>query len=305
MTKVMKMKKILFVALFLVASLKITLAQVKLSFNPEKGAKYEYQMETIQNIKQSVMGQEIPMETEVNMTYLIEIKDKTPQEVHVHFVYQDLAYTVSNPMMKMKYDSKNPAENPSEMERTYERAFSNLINKPFLAVITPDGTIKSVTKLDADTESTTNATSANWQIDAQIAAQINQQFSGDAMKNILEQSFKIYPANAVKIGDNWNIESMATMNNINTSVKTKYTLKEINRNIATAIVEADIEMNPETVMEGKLAGTQVGTMTIDIETGLPVTNDMSQNVLGLVKAQGMEMQMELTGKIKGSIKKIK
>ena len=304
MTKVMKMKKILFVALFLVLGLEITLAQVKLSFNPEKGAKYEYQTEMIQNIKQSVMGQEIPMETEVNMTYLIEIKDKMPQEIHVHFAYKDIAYIISNPMMKMKYDSKNPADNPSEIDRTLERVFRNLINKPFLVVITPDGTVKSVTELDAGTENTT-VTSSNWQVDAQIVTQINQQFSGDAMKSTFEQLFKIYPTNTVKVGDSWNIENMTTMNNMSTNVKTRYTLKEISRNIATVIVESDMEMDPGTVMEGKLAGTQIGTMTIDTETGLPLTNDMSQNVLGLVKAQGMEVQMEMTGKVKGSIKELK
>ena len=41
----MKMKGFFFAALFLTSGLTIVPAQVKLSFNPAKGAKYEYQTE--------------------------------------------------------------------------------------------------------------------------------------------------------------------------------------------------------------------------------------------------------------------
>jgi predicted RNase H-related nuclease YkuK (DUF458 family) len=115
----------------------------------------------------------------------------------------------------------------------------------------------------------------------------------------------MYPDNAVKAGDSWNIEITAMISNMNTSVKTKYTLKEISGNIAAVAVESDMEMNPGMGMEGKLAGTQTGTITIDTETGLPLTSDMLQNITGVVKAQGMDVQMEMTSKIKGSIKEIK
>ena len=219
----MKIKRILFTGLLLILGLTVASAQIKLSFNPEKGKKYEYQTEVIQNIKQNLMGQEVPMEMKISITCLMEIKDKTSQEAQVQFTYQDVAYIISSPMMKMEYDSKNPVENPSEIDKALERAFSNLINKQFLMVIAPDGSVKSVTAVDAVAENAANTSAANWQVDAQIAAQINQQFSGDAMKNMFEQSFKMYPANAVTAGDSWNIEGTTTINNMNTSLKTKYT----------------------------------------------------------------------------------
>jgi len=286
------MRRKLFAGLFFMLGLTAVSAQINLSFNPEKGAKYEYQTEMIQNIKQSVMGQEIPVEMEVNMRYLMEIKDKTPQETHVQLTYQDIVYVISNPMMNMRYDSENPA-------------VRNLINKSFLMVVAPDGSVKSVTEIDNVAESPTNTSGANWQVDAQVVAQLNQQFSGDAVKDMLEQSFKMYPANAVRAGDSWNMDNTTTINNMNTSVKTKYTLKEISGNIATIAIESDMVMTVGAGMEGTIAGTQTGTMTIDTRTGLPVTSDIAQNIAGLVKAQGMDVQVQLTGKVKTSIKEIK
>jgi len=286
------MRRKLFAGLFFMLGLTAVSAQINLSFNPEKGAKYEYQTEMIQNVKQSIMGQEIPVTMEINVSYLMEIKDKTPQETHVQLTYQDIVYVISNPMMNMRYDSENPA-------------VRNLINKSFLMVVAPDGSVKSVTEIDNVAESPTNTSGANWQVDAQVVAQLNQQFSGDAVKDMLEQSFKMYPANAVRAGDSWNMDNTTTINNMNTSVKTKYTLKEISGNIATVAIESDMVMTVGAGMEGTIAGTQTGTMTIDTRTGLPVTSDIAQNIAGLVKAQGMDVQVQLTGKVETSIKEIK
>ena len=298
----MKIKRFFFTTLFLMSGLSIIPAQVKLAFNPSKGAKYEYQTEMIQNIKQSFMGQEMPIETEMNVTYLMEIREKTTQEAQVQVTYSDVAYIVSSPMMKMGYDSKNPIENPSEMDQILAKMFSNMIGQSFMLLIASDGSVKSVTGMDAISENMIKAVSANGQMALQLGASMRQQFSDDAMKSSFEQSFKIYPANVVKAGDSWNTDYTMTMNNMNTNVKTKYILKDVSRNMATVAAESDIEMSASVEMEGKLTGTQTGTMIVDARTGMPVTSDMSQNIKGAVKTQGIDVQMELVSKAKTSIK---
>ena len=300
----MKMKRIVFTGLFLISGLTITSAQIKLSFNPEKGKKYEYQTEMIQKVKQSVMGQEIPVEMEMNMTYLMEIKDKTPQEIRMQVTYREVAYILSNPMMKMGYDSKNPVENPSEMDQMLSDIFGVLIDKPFIIVIAPDGSVNSVTGLDAIAESMGNA-AGDGQIAVQIAAQLKQQFSDAALKNMFEHSFKIYPTNAVKVGDSWNMESTMVMNNMNANYKARYTLKEVSKNTATIAVDSDIEMEMGEGMEGKLVSTQSGTMLVDIKTGISVSGEVTQNIKGTIKAQGFDIQMDMNNKTKTFIKEVK
>jgi len=84
--------------------------------------------------------------------------------------------------------------------------------------------------------------------------------------------------------------------------KTKYTLKSVSKNMATITVEGEIEMNPGEGMEGKISGTQTGTMIVDTKTGLPVINNVFQNMKGAYKMQGMEMQQEIRANTKTSIK---
>ena len=301
----MKMKRIVFAALFLVSGLTITPAQVKLSFNPEKGKKYEYQTAVIQNIKQNVMGQDVPVEMEMSTTYLMEIKDKTPQEITVQFTYNEVAYIVSSPMMKMGYDSKSPVENPSNIDQMLGKMFDKMIGQSAMVVIAPDGSVKSLSGMDAIGESMVGAIAGDGQMIAQLGAQMKQQFNDDAMKSSFEQMFKMYPEKAVKAGESWTVENTTMMNNMNTDLKTKYTLKSVSKNIATIAVAGEIEMNPGAGMEGKLTGTQTGTVTVDTKTGVTVTSDVSQNMKGTFRVQGMDMQMELTAKAKTSIKEVK
>jgi hypothetical protein len=75
--------------------------------------------------------------------------------------------------------------------------------------------------------------------------------------------------------------------------------------MATIAAESDLEMNPGTAMEGKISGTQTGTMTVDVKTGMPVASNLSQNMKGSIKVQGMEVQMELTAKTKTTVKEVK
>ena len=297
------MKNFVFAGLFLVSGLTIVPAQqVKLSFNPEKGKKYEYQTETVQNVKQNVMGQEIPVEMEMNTKYLMEIKDKTPQETTVQLTYEEMVYIISSPMMKMGYDSKNPVENPSDIDQMFSKMFDQMIGQSIVVVIAPDGSVKSVTGMDAIGESMVSAIAADGQMIAQLGAQMKQQYNDDAMKNMFEQMFKIYPENAVKAGNSWNINTSMMVNNMITDLKTKYTLKSVSKNMATIAVNGEIEMNPGAGMEGIITGTQTGTMTVDTKKGLPVASNVSQNMTGAIKVQGMEVQMELITKSKTTIK---
>ena len=277
-------------------------AQVKLSFNPDMGTKYEYHMESVQNIKQNVMGQDMLIETEIGGTYLMEIKNKTPQEIHVQLTYLDFTFVVSSAMMNISYNSKKPIENPSEMEQMFGKIFNTLIDKPFTVVFAPDGSVKSVTGMEAIIKNMLNAVSADGQIATQMGAQMSQQFNDEAMKNMFGQSFYFYPNKTVKIGESWDMGNTTLMNNMNLDINTKNTLKELKTNIATIEVTGDVDMDME---GGKLTGKQTGTMIVDTVTGMPLTGDISQNIKGTIKTQGIDIHMEMISKVKTSAKVIK
>jgi len=299
------MKKFLLAGLLFLSSLAVGSEPIKLSFNPEKGAKYEYRIEMTQNVKQNIMGQDVPMETKMNTMFLMEIVDKTAQEIQMQVAYQELEYLLSSKVMKIKYNSKSKVKNPTKMEEMFDKMFSALIGKPFRAAVSPDGSVTSVIGVDAISENMLRAVADDGPQAAQAGAAMKQQFSDAAVKDMFEKSLKIYPSYEIKTGDSWNSEIAGAMNNMNTSVKTKYTLKEVKGNRATIAVESDIKMDPDESMEGRLAGTQTGTQIIDTKTGMLISGNVSQNVKGSLEAQGVSSQMELITKVKTSIKEVK
>jgi hypothetical protein len=58
-------------------------------------------------------------------------------------------------------------------------------------------------------------------------------------------------------------------------------------------------------MEGKVAGTQTGTMSVDTETAIPAASDLSQNLKGVITTMGMDVEMELVTITKTVTKTVK
>ena len=299
------MKRVVAAVVFFVSIFTIS-AQTTLSFNPEKGAKYEYHTEMVQNIKTTVMGQEVPAEIKMDMMYLMEVKDKSEQESTVQFTFSEIAYIVSSLYMKMEFDSKNPNESPSDIDLMLSKMFKEMLGKSFTAVINTDGSVESVSGMEAIGESMTNAIARDGQMIAQLGAHMKEQFNDAAMKNMFETSFKVYPANPVRTGNSWDIENAVTMNNLNVMYKSKYTLRSVSRNVATVAVDTKIEMNPEAgIVEGSnISGTQTGTLTIDTRTGMILTGNVTANMKGAMRTSGMDVQMVLDTKTKTSTKMI-
>ncbi len=300
------MKRIVFAMLLLLLSLTFVSAQVKLSFNPQENTKYEYQIEVVQNIKQSVGERVLPIEENLTMKYQMFVKSKNAKETIAQFTCQDISYLLSSPMFKMGYDSKKAAENPTELDKIHEKIFGSVIGKAFSASIAPDGSVNSVTGIDAITEGITQAVASYGEMGSELAASTVSQWIGeDAIKGMLEQSLKIYPVTAVKSGDSWNIESNYGISNKKSAIKNGYTLKDIKNDAVVIDVDATIGLEPGGGLEGRLAGTQSGILLVDVKTGIPTLSDLALNVKGSVKSARMgnaEMLMEMIAKMKTTIK---
>ncbi len=300
----MKIKMTFFTILCFAGSLCVT-AQTNLSFNPEKGAKYLYQQKMAQTINQTMMGQNIAMEQDMDFDYEMNIREKSTDGIQAQLLYKDMEYYLSSPMMKMAYSSKNPVETPSDMDKMLGKMFGCLIGKPFSMQIASDGSVKSVSGMDVIVDEMVKAAGpSDGQIAAQTAASMKQQFSDEAMKRMFEQSLKIYPPKAVKTGESWDAEQTYSASGMSTTSKTKYTLKEVKKNIAVVDFESTIEMKPATSgMGGKLAGTQTGVIQIDVKTGMPVSSDAIQAIKGTVSTNGMDISMSIDSKIKTTVTK--
>jgi hypothetical protein len=299
----MKTKKTLLFIICCAAGLSAS-AQVKLSLNPAKGAKYQYRTEMVQNITQTVMGQTIPMEQEMTFVYDMNIKEKDSQVIEAEFIYREVYYLLSSAMMKMAYDSKNPVENMSETDKMMAKIFGVLIGKPFNVSFTADGSVLSVSGMDTIMEDVVKAVADDGQIASQIVSALQQQFGNEPIGKSFEQSFKIYPDRKIKVGDSWETQQTVVISGMTTETKSTYTLKSLKKNVASAEVVSSMVLKP-IGMEGTIAGEQTGTMEIDVKTGLPLTGNITQNIKGTLTTQGVEVSMNISSQIKTSTSEIK
>jgi hypothetical protein len=298
-----KRKRLVCASLYLMSCLTITLAQEKLSFSPELGAKWEFQTDVVQNIKQTANGREMSREEKVVTTYLMSIKNRNAKETEVQLTYQDISYMMTSPMAVWGYDSKKPFENPTNrdgsneriasLDKMHERIFGSAIGKTITVAIAPDGSVNSVSGIETVAESITQAIANDGEMGAYLSStMIDQFFTENAVKELIEQSWKIYPVADVKVGDTWNMENKwGEVPNMITNTKSQCALKHHGGGIALVGVEATVEVD---ITGGKLTGNQSGNLQINLKKGMPDWSLWTRNIKGDVVSMGMNMVMEVT-----------
>jgi len=209
-------------------------------------------------------------------------------------------------MSNMKYDSKNPQENPSEIDMTIAEMFDSFIGKSFQAHIASNGVVNSISGIDEMFDGIQKTiSSSKGQVASQISASMKQSFSDEAMKATLEQSFKIYPDNEVNIGDSWSVKLSFSIASMVSEMENIYTLKSISGNIAFIDLVSSFSASPTVGMSGELGGTQKGTLEMDIKTGMPLKSNIVQDLKGNLSIQGYDIVMNVVSKVDLSTQVIK
>lgn len=293
------MKRFLFVSLLLTLFLASS-AQVKLSFNPEKGKKYEYKVEMLQNIDTEVMGQSVAIEMLVGGTYWMELIKKTEEELHMQTTYKDFSMAVKVPMQNISYDSKQVDENSSDtMHKAMAGIFDSLIDKSFIIVFGTDGTVKSVEGMDAILEDMMKSIDNSGNEAMKIT--ISQQFNDESIRKSFEQLTDFYPKEAVKVGETWtrtNFMDIGTGSQ-DIQINSNYKLIELKENVAKIEIVGDIDMDIE---GGKMEGMQTGTLLIDAISGMPISSDIMQDSGGTISTQGIDVHMKAKSAVKNSVR---
>jgi hypothetical protein len=273
-------------------------AQVKLSFNPEKGETYSYLFKMEQIGKQTVNGQEIPINTSMDMLLAMDVTEKSSSEVRVTNVYKELALSVVTPMTTINYNSKNPADDLPEPEKLISQIMGSLIAKTLNVVFEPDGSVKSISgfqEIVAEIQKNTNPAAQ------QMSTMLLQSFSDEAMKKMFEQSFNFYPQKEIKAGDTWESDFSFAVAGINSDTKNTYTLQSVKDNTALIDVISVSAMKPEA--ESDLSANAKGEITLDIKTGMLESSAMTQTINGKLNMQGAEIVIDIVSKATISLQK--
>jgi len=288
------MKKLSFFLVVLILTTCKVEKKVLLQLNFKEGKHYGLLMTTDQKISQEIQGQKMELDQTMKIGLdfnVVRVLDNGDAEIEV--TYKRTGYRFYNPMIgTFEYDSDNP---PAKIPPP-ALGFAALIGKGFTIVISPKGEVRELRGLDQmlaqvvnDLDLPPQAASAR----EQIVAALKKQFGDDATKEMLGQTFNIFPPDSIPIGGTWRkrIEMRSVYPMV---IDARYTLQSIKENEAHISLSAEIGSNPKTspltfggmTMEYQFSGKMEGELVLDLESGLTKSGRTNQVFSGEMKITG-------------------
>ena len=109
----------------------------------------------------------------------------------------------------------------------------------------------------------------------------------------------MYPKDPVKIGENWSVSNTSVnMNGLKMNVNIKYTLEDVNNNIATVSVDGVINgkgdiVNGSTTIRMEMNGTEKGALSVYLNDGHLKNGAYTMDVNGNMDVGGQKMPLTM------------
>ncbi len=252
------------------------------------GAKYQVKSYTKASITQEAMGQtmEIPMETTVIEE--LEIKDAVNGGYQSGNTTKRIVFSANMMGQEMNYDSDKPEDRNGDMGKQ----MSGMVDKTTTFTIDKNGNIIRSTVVKPAAEEVGVDMMSN------LTSQMGLGGDGTSVAFNLFQSAK-----SIKVGDTFT-DSTIIINDGTIKSYNTYTLASVKNNMAEFSVtgKGSIAKKMETQgMEMNMSSdnTSVGTIVVDMTTGLLAKKTVEIETMGNVEVQGMKIPV--TGKSTTSI----
>lgn len=274
---------------------------ITLKMNLAPGTKYAYSMDMKMNMEQSMMGQSMKTEQNMTMDFTYDVAAAEGTDKKFTVTYDRLAMAMKSPMMSMEYDSKDGAKKDSTLA-----PLGMMLNKPFSMTVSEKGEIKKIEGLDAILNSLVGTGTPQ---DEAIRKQLASSFNDTAIRNMMQQSFDIYPDKAVKPGDTWNKVLTINMGPFGMKLDNTYKLTSVSNGTAHLDVVSKITSDGSTMEAGgqqvkmDISGDSKGTMDVEVATGFMSDSKIKQTIKGNISAAGMAVPMNIVNDIHTSGKK--
>lgn len=272
------MKKIsIFIGLILPVAV-ATFAQTASTLNLPKGQKYLVENKISTQNTQEVQGQSIESKADFLSSYNIEVKDMKDNNYNLRNTITTVKVNASAMGQDLSFDSDKKedldGENGTELKK--------YINQPKDIIIDKSGKVLTVKKQDT---ATTSPTQAN------MITMIMKQMVGDPDEGGYgsNMAFEALPKNA-KVGTTWADSSSSE----GISRVTNYTIKEINGNKATIVLDGTLTTDVKSEMQGmeittKTKGKISGEDVVDMKTGVIQQRNSIMDATGIIGVMGQEI----------------
>ncbi len=307
----MKNRKIFLLIAVMILSILIPLAyaqnkeKVELKLNLQKGQSYKIQTVSNMKINQMVPGQQqvitMTQNSGTKNTYTVE-DTQSDSNLLLKITYDGIFSKIESPnqMEDMNYNSADP----STAGDLLAPVLGAIVGQSLTAVITTDGHVKEIKGIDtlwARIQGKINELPENAGR-AGIETNLRAQYSGEGLKQNIENSFDMYPDKPISIGDTWQRRTVMSNQAFPMIVDTIYTLKERKNGIAVidifAMIQPNREASPTEMGDMKLqyniSGSVTGSLEMQESTGWPVRSNQTLKLTGSVIIQSPQMQQPMS-----------
>jgi hypothetical protein len=266
--------------------------EIILSFNPEKGKKYSTKMQTVTNIKQSMLDQSFSSVMDIATTNSILVKENIPgSSVTLSSQVHSFKAMMKQDTMVAGFESGKESDNAEiDMMR---KILDCYIDMPI--EITMDGNAELITVDGIQA------------VQDKIAEQLGQEavmasMQMSDMNQEIVNSFVSFPKQPVKIGDVWNTVDSVDMGGFPAVMINSFTLKGFDDQFAWVDVYSDFKIDKAAMQalgatgdEVTMTGYQKGTMKVEKSSGWSMASDLSQKIQMKMDAQGQQMSISIDG----------
>jgi hypothetical protein len=249
---------------------------ITLGFKFPAGAEYVYYIYSNQTIEQQMAGMNSKIEQRMELQTTYNVTSAEEQKRKLNINYDRFYIRSSSNGMNVEYDSRDSSKQPEDLQ-----SIGKIVNHPFSITVNSKG---EITDVEANIDSASEASAG--------------QFSDSSIRQMMEQSLNVYPAEPVKPGDTWQRSYTTNVGFMDIQLVSTYKLVSANDSVAHIQVKSTVRSipskNPQMQqMELEMTGSQTGAMDIDIKTGLIKDSQFKQDISGKMKIPGSEIPMTL------------
>lgn len=239
------------------------------------------------------------MQTEVKTTMVInekEIENLNIIEAGIEYIFN--RDSLGNLIAKMRYDKfiiKQKDQN-GEREINVAKILDAFRQATFTITLNESG---EVLNLDGYTKLMELISKGeNQQVQNRGQTPLNSATIEEFIRKNIEQNFRIFPGDSIKMGDNWqNVTKHHT--DIKLDLKNTYRLQEMSN--TTAVISLHAEVISDTgnnpiggySFKTALTGTQDGYIKVGKEDGMVISNRTRSSVKGMVQIMAKEVETEI------------
>lgn len=285
--------------------------KINLRLDIKQGTKYKSRITADQKISQTIQNQQIEMDQTIIMEFSYDVIDVNKAgNMIVKITYDEIGYIIDGPMGKVAYKSWEDPDSVPLMAK----GFVGLLGQSLTMEITSRGKIINVSGTDKIIDNMLE--DFDLPIDDEMKEQMEEnmknQFGDDAMNEMMQKMFAIYPEEPVGIGDSWHAKFVFTKG-FPMILNNTWKLREIKNGKMYIDIYSKIEPNKDAKLmqmggveiSYELSGEQKGYIIVDTLTGWLIGSKIDQEFEGKISTSGsmygMEQDIEMPISTSGSI----